>query len=150
MTSDKMAGSVSPEPQGKLSELLGVEPEQTGQLRPLIGDSAARHIERSSGTQAASNVLLATIAVFVVAYFAKLVLVTLLISVVLAFMLEPAVSLLERTRMPRAVATGIVMLIIAILLYLGGAKVYAKTMEFIDELPKYSQKVRKIADEYRD
>src|SRR3954465_14300905 len=112
------------EPQGKLTEMLGVEPEQTGGLRPLIGDSAARHIERSSGTQAASNVLLATIAVFVVAYFAKLVLVTLLISVVLAFMLEPAVSLLERTRMPRALATGIVMLIIAGFLYMGGYYVY--------------------------
>jgi predicted PurR-regulated permease PerM len=138
------------EPQGKLTEMLGVEPEQTGVLRPLLGDSAARHIERSSGTQAASNVLLATIAVFVVAYFAKLVLVTLLISVVLAFMLEPAVSLLERTRMPRAVATGIVMLIIAGFLYLGGYYVYAKSMVFIDELPKYTQKVRKIADEYRE
>jgi predicted PurR-regulated permease PerM len=138
------------EPQGKLTEMLGVEPEQTGGLRPLIGDSAARHIERSSGTQAASNVLLATIAVFVVAYFAKLVLVTLLISVVLAFMLEPAVSLLERTRMPRAVATGIVMLVIAGFLYMGGYYVYAKSMVFIDELPKYTQKVRKIADEYRE
>ncbi|MBI2678401.1 MAG: AI-2E family transporter [Candidatus Koribacter versatilis] len=130
--------------------MLGVEPEQAGELRPLLGASAARHIERSTGTQAAANVLLATIAVFAVAYLAKLVLVTLLLSVLLAFMLEPAVSLLERTRMPRAVATGIVMLVIAILLYLGGYYIYGKTMAFIDELPKYSQKVRKIADEYRE
>ena len=137
------------EPQGKLTELLGVEPEQTSDLRPHTLDSSTRHIERSTGMQATANMLLATIAVFVVAYVAKLVLITLLVSVLIAFMLEPAVGLLERTRMPRAVATGIVMLIIAALLYLGGYYVYAKTMVFIDELPRYTQKVRKIADEYR-
>jgi len=141
---------VSPSEQGKLSEMLGVEPEQTGDLRPLALDSATRHIERASVTQATANVLLTTIALVAVAYLAKLVLITLLISVLIAFMLEPAVALLERTRMPRAVAAGIVMLIIAGFLYLGGYYIYGKTMVFIDELPQYTQKVRKIADEYRE
>src|SRR4051812_9450770 len=136
------------EPQGKLTELLGVEPEQTGELQRTL-DSSTRHIERSSGTQATANVLLTTIAVFVVAYLAKLVLITLLISVLIAFMLEPAVGLLERTRMPRALAAGVVMLIIGGVLYLGGYYIYAKTMVFIDELPQYTQKVRKVADQYR-
>jgi len=95
-------------------------------------------------------VLLTTIALVAVAYLAKLVLITLLISVLIAFMLEPAVALLERTRMPRAVATGIVMLVIAGFLYLGGYYIYGKTMVFIDQLPQYTQKVRKIADEYRE
>ncbi|MDP9268311.1 MAG: AI-2E family transporter [Acidobacteriota bacterium] len=137
------------EPQGKLTELLGVEPEPAGELRPRTLDSSTRHIERSSGTQATANVLLTTLAAFAVVYLAKLVLITLLVSVLIAFMLEPAVSLLERTRMPRALATGIVMLIIAGLIYLGGYYIYGKTMVFIDELPQYTQKVRKIADEYR-
>jgi predicted PurR-regulated permease PerM len=138
------------EQQGKLTEMLGVEHEPAGEARPRTLDSSTRHIERSTGMQATANVLLATLAVFAVAYLAKLVLITLLVSVLIAFMLEPAVSLLERTRMPRAVATGIVMLVLFGLLYLGGYYIYAKTMVFIDELPRYSQKVRKIADEYRE
>jgi predicted PurR-regulated permease PerM len=78
------------------------------------------------------------------------VLITLLVSVLIAFMLEPAVGLLQRFRLPRPLAAGIVMLIIGGFLYLGGYYVYAKTMVFIDELPKYTQKVRQVAGHYRD
>jgi predicted PurR-regulated permease PerM len=132
----------------RVENLLGGEPEQTGDLRPLT-QSAARHIERNSGTQAGANVILATLAVLVVCYFAKLVLITLLISVLLAFMLEPLVGFFERFRMPRALAAGIVMLLLGGVLYLGGYFIYARTMDFIDALPRYSQKLRGVADDYR-
>ena len=133
----------------RVNELLGAEPERAGELRPLTQQPAAR-IERATGTQAAANVLLAVLGVLVVCYFAKLILITLLIAVLFAFMLEPAVGLFERFRMPRALATGVVMLIIAFLLYLGGYYIYAKTMEFVEQLPAYSQKVHKIVDRYRE
>ena len=131
-----------------VQQLLGEEPERTGELRPLA-QSAVRHIAANTGTQAGANIILATLAVFVVCYLAKLVLITLLISVMLAFMLEPAVGFFERFRMPRALATGIVMAILGFMLYLGGYYVYAKTMDFVDQLPVYTRKVKGIADEYR-
>src|SRR3954468_2955593 len=136
------------EPQGKLTEMLGVEPEETAKVRSMP-ESTALHLERAADAQATSNMLIATLAVIVVAYFAKLVLITLLVAVLIAFMLEPAVGLLHRFRLPRPLAAGVVMLIIAGFLYLGGYYVYAKTMVFIDELPKYTQKVRQVADGYR-
>jgi len=132
-----------------VSEMLGGEPERTGELRPLAA-SAVRHIERNLRSDAGANIIIATLAVFVVCYLAKLVLITLLVSVLLAFMLEPAVGFFERFRMPRAVATGVVMAILAVLLYLGGYYIYARTMDFVDQLPAYTAKVKKIADEYRD
>ena len=40
--------------------------------------------------------------ILAICYIAKLVLVTLLVSILLAFMLEPVVNLLEKLRLPRA------------------------------------------------
>jgi predicted PurR-regulated permease PerM len=132
----------------RVKQLLGGEPERTGELRP-IADSAVRHMERHLSSDAGANIIIATLAIFAVCYFAKLVLITLLVSVLFAFMLEPAVGFFERFRMPRALATGIVMAIIGVLLYVGGYFIYARTMDFVDALPRYSQKVRRIADDYR-
>ena len=147
-----MAANVTPpheDDTGKLAQLLGPDETQASERRPIT-EMPAHQIERATGTQAAANIVLATLAVLVVAYFAKLVLITLLLSVLIAFMLEPAVSLLERFRMPRALCAGIVMLILFGLLYLGGYYVYAKAMEFIDDLPQYAKNVHKIVDTYRE
>lgn len=132
----------------RVRDLLGDEPERTGELRPMA-ESAVRHMQRDLSSDAGANIIIATLAVFVVCYLAKLVLITLLVSVLLAFMLEPAVGFFERFRMPRALAAGIVMLIVCALLYLGGYYIYAKTMDFVDQLPTYTRKVKGIADEYR-
>ena len=109
-----MSANVTPpheDDTGKLAQLLGSDETQAS-VRPPLTEMPVREIERASNTQAAANIVLATLAVLVVAYFAKLVLITLLVSVLFAFMLEPAVSLLERFRMPRALCTGIVMMIL--------------------------------------
>lgn len=132
----------------RVKSLLGAEPEGTGELRPLA-ESAVRHMQRNLSSDAGANIIIATLAVFVVCYLAKLVLITLLVSVLFAFMLEPAVGFFERFRMPRALATGVVLAIICALLYLGGYFIYARTVDFIDALPRYSEKVRDIAEDYR-
>jgi predicted PurR-regulated permease PerM len=133
----------------RVRELRGDEPDRIAEARPLTEHPVA-NIERAAGTQAAANILLATLAVLVAMYLAKVVLITILFSVMFAFMLEPAVAFFERFRMPKALAAGIVMLILAGLLYGGGYYVYAKTMDFVDQLPAYSQKVHKIVDKYRE
>ena len=45
-------------------------------------------------------------------YFAKLVLVTLLVSILIAFMLEPLVNLLQRVRLPRSAAAFMAVLVL--------------------------------------
>lgn len=131
----------------RVQELVEEPERRRGQRR--VSDNSARPTESRISSPAA-NIIVATLAIFVVCYLAKLVLITLLVSVMFAFMLEPAVAFFERFRMPRALATGIVMLILTVLLYLGGYYIYAKTTDFVDQLPVYTRKVKTIADEYRD
>lgn len=133
----------------RVQELLGDEPQRVGNVRPLQAPPLPPPEERGVGVQGAAIIVLAVLAVLAFCYVAKLILVALLLAMLIAFMLEPAVELLASFRMPRAVAAGIVMLILGGLLYLGGYFVYAKTMDFLDDLPRYSQKVRHIMEDYR-
>jgi len=77
-----------------------------------------------------------------ICYFAEEILVAILVSVLLAFVLAPIADLLTRLRLPRWVAAGIsVLLLVAAL---GGAAYFGvnQLSNFIDELPKYSVRVR--------
>lgn len=131
----------------KLNELLGGEPAGEARARDMA--EGMGRIERHASHQSSAVVVLTVIAVLAACYFAKLVLITIFVSVLIAFMLEPAVGLLERFRMPRALAAAVVLLFIAGLLYVGGYFVYAKSMAFIDALPQYTERVREIATRYK-
>src|SRR5262245_31709211 len=54
---------------------------------------------------AIAQIVIGAVAVLAVCYVAKLVLVTLLVSILIAFALEPVVSLLERVRVPRSLGS---------------------------------------------
>ena len=74
--------------------------------------------------------------------YAELVLVVMLVSILLAFVLAPAVDWLTRLRLPRALATGLTMLLLFALLagiiYLS----YNQAATLVDDLPKYSAQIR--------
>ena len=91
-----------------------------------------------------AQIVISVAVVLAICYFAKLVLVTLLVSILLAFMLEPLVGRLQRIRLPRSAAS-----LIAVLVLLGacwGASYffYSRAVSFTHELPKYSEKIRGI------
>jgi predicted PurR-regulated permease PerM len=101
-----------------------------------------RRLQRTMKAAAIAQIVLGVAVVLVICYLAKLVLVTLLVSVLLAFMLEPLVVLLNRVRIPRSIGA-----LVAVLVLLGacwGATYffYSRAVSFIHELPSYSQKVR--------
>jgi predicted PurR-regulated permease PerM len=77
-----------------------------------------------------------------VCYVAKLVLITLLVSIVLAFMLEPVVSLLEQVRIPRAAGAFLAVLLLLVATYGATYFLYNRAVSFAHELPKYSEKIR--------
>jgi predicted PurR-regulated permease PerM len=82
-------------------------------------------------------------------YYAELVLVVILVSVLLAFILAPMVDLLMRGRLPRSLAAGITMLLVFAVL---GGIVYASYSQAItlaDDLPKYTAKIRNELLRYR-
>ncbi len=89
-----------------------------------------------------AQIVLGVAVVLVVCYLAKLVLVTLLVSVLIAFTLEPVVSVLERLRLPRSAGAFIAVLLLCGLVWAGSYFFYNRAIDFAHELPRYSQKIR--------
>jgi predicted PurR-regulated permease PerM len=97
---------------------------------------------RSAGSM--SEVVVAAAVVLVICYLAKMVLVTLMVSILLAFVLEPVVSLLERIRLPRSLGAFLAILLLLGATYGASYFFYNRAVSFAQELPKYSQKVRSM------
>lgn len=91
---------------------------------------------------AAAQITLSVIAVLVVCYLAKIVLVTLLFSVLIAFTLEPVVRGLERLRLPRPAGSLLAVLLLCGVVWAGSYFFYNRAIDFAHQLPKYSQKIR--------
>jgi predicted PurR-regulated permease PerM len=82
-------------------------------------------------------------------YYGQLVLAVLMVSILLAFILAPVVDFLTYFRLPRALASGI-----AVLLLLGAlvGTIYYSSNEalvFVQDLPKYTTKIREEMMRYR-
>jgi predicted PurR-regulated permease PerM len=88
-----------------------------------------------------AQIVVAVIAVVGLVYLLKLVMVTTLFSILLAFVLEPLVGRLARIGIPRAVGA---LLAVAIMVALAGSLTYffyGRAVDFATQLPKYSGKV---------
>jgi len=104
---------------------------------------------RNARLQAASLIVLATAAVLTLMYFAKPVLVVVLVSILLAFILAPIVEVCDRLRLPRSVGSGIALLVLLALCYGLMYLSYNRAVSFMDELPKYSQRLRELGTKLR-
>ena len=96
-----------------------------------------------------AQVVLASAAVLAVCYVARLVMMTLATSLLLAFILEPIVGRLERWRVPRAAGA-----FIAVTLFLGCVYgvvhfSYSNAVAFINDVPKYTDKLRATTLRFR-
>jgi predicted PurR-regulated permease PerM len=79
-------------------------------------------------------------------YFGRTFWITVVISVILAFLLEPFVGLFQRIRVPRKIASFLVCTIGVMCLYLLGAAAFAQLASFADDLPEYSLRINHIVD----
>ena len=99
----------------------------------------------AAGERHAANTpltVLAALAVITACFYAKLPLVVVLVSILLAFVLAPVVELLQRLHLPRALAALIaVFLFLAVLVEIGNVS-YNQASSFVTELPKYSVRIR--------
>jgi predicted PurR-regulated permease PerM len=75
-------------------------------------------------------------------YYAAGVVITLLLSMLLAYFLDPAVEFLERFRVPRAVGSLIMVLILIAALLAGGYVLYDRGSDFAADWPKYKGTLR--------
>src|SRR5579859_2226508 len=101
-----------------------------------------RQLGRSLHAGAVAQVMIALAIALMICYFGKLVLVTLLVSILITFMLEPIVALLERIRIPRALGALVAVLLLMAALYGISYFFYNRAMSFAHELPRYSHKIQ--------
>jgi predicted PurR-regulated permease PerM len=125
----------------KLEEIRGQvlgEPRQPPAVSPPESPRRRRSDDVSSGAQ----VIIAVAIVLAICYLAKLVLVVLLVSILLAFMLGPIVDALERIRLPRPTGAFIAILLVMALVWGMTYFFYSRAVSFTHDLPKYSGKIR--------
>jgi predicted PurR-regulated permease PerM len=86
---------------------------------------------------------------FALCYYGEVVLAVMLVSVLLAFILAPVVDVLSYLRLPRALSAGVAMLLL--LGILGGLMYYSSNQaySFLQELPRYTAKVREEVMNFR-
>ena len=104
---------------------------------------------RNSKLQTGSLIVLATAAVLTLMYFAKPVLVVVLVSVLLSFILAPIVDICDRIRLPRALGSGVALLVLLSLSYGLMYFSYNRAISFLDELPRYTHRIRESVATFR-
>lgn len=98
---------------------------------------------RSSGL---AGVLAVIIFGLVLLYIGRIFFITLITSVLLAFILEPAVNLFMRLKFPRASASFLACSLMLGVLYLLGLGLWSQVIALWNDLPAYSERVGQIVD----
>jgi predicted PurR-regulated permease PerM len=99
--------------------------------------------------QEVRNIALPLIAlgvVIAILYFGRVFFITSLAAVMLAFILEPFVTLLVRIRFPRSLASFVVCAAALSMLYLLGMGAYSEFSGLAEELPRYSQRIGDLVE----
>src|SRR6266849_1202122 len=124
--------------------------EETKNAQVALKQKQERRLNRAVWAGSVAQVIKGVVVVFGILYLAKLVLVTLLVSILIAFMLAPVVNLLERVRLPRSASAFIA--VIALMAALWGASYffYYRAVDFLQAMPKYSQKIRGMVAHFRE
>ncbi len=84
--------------------------------------------------------------IIAILYFGRVLFITSITAVILAFLLEPFVVILVRLRFPRAAASFTVWVFALLALYLVGLGAYSQVSGLISELPVFSQRLGDIVE----
>jgi predicted PurR-regulated permease PerM len=85
-----------------------------------------------------------------ICYFGKPILVPIVCATLLGFILDPAVRGLERIKLPRALASFIVMLALTAAVWGLTYVSYVRVAQFVKDLPQYSQKIKESVGKVRE
>lgn len=89
--------------------------------------------------------VLAVAIILLFAYYAAGVVITLLLSILLAYLLDPAVEFLERVHVPRTLGAMVAVLILIAVLVAVGYALSERTADFAANWPKYGSMLRQAA-----
>ncbi|MGA3027427.1 MAG: AI-2E family transporter [Bryobacteraceae bacterium] len=93
-----------------------------------------------------STAVLAVAACIALLYYGRIFCITMLISTIIAFLLDPVVTLFVRLRLPRALSSLVVCCIALAMLYLIGLGAWTEIAGFVEDLPHLSGRIDAIAD----
>jgi predicted PurR-regulated permease PerM len=79
-------------------------------------------------------------------YLGRLFLVTLLVGIFIAFILDPLVQFFMRLRLPRGFASFLVCGLALLMIYLGALLAYSQAQGLWEELPSYTRRVNDLSD----
>jgi predicted PurR-regulated permease PerM len=102
-------------------------------------------VMRISGSNFSMRVIAGAI-ILLFCYYAQGVVITLLLSILLAYFLDPAVELLERTGLPRTGGAMVMVLILIMVLVAVGYGLGSRMANFAENWPKYGSVLRSAAD----
>jgi len=118
------------------------EHQHAGQITQAVAAVGKQRRRTSDKVSSAATTIVATAVVLTICYIAKPVLITLLVAILFAFLLEPIVNLFLRVRVPRPVGALIALLLVGALLYGMTSAFYSKAVDFSQQLPEYTEKIR--------
>ncbi len=97
------------------------------------------------------NVALSIIIVFLIVwvlYIGRAIILPFMVSLFLAFILDPVVRLFTRLRIPMFLAVIITLILAFVILYLLGLLVYANVQIFVDQFPNYQERMLQSIDTF--
>jgi len=103
-----------------------------------------REYVRLKGSTFSLRVIAAGILLLFV-YYAQGVVITLVLSILLAYFLDPLVEFLERAKIPRTIGAMVTVLLLCAILVALGYAIWTRTSDFADNWPKYEQVLKKAA-----
>jgi predicted PurR-regulated permease PerM len=121
-----------------------VEPSGVGNGVNVPATETPPNLVRITGSTFSLRVLAAAI-ILLFCYYAQGVVITLLLSILLAYFLDPAVELLERVHVPRTVGAMTMVLILIAVLVAVGYGLGERTADFAANWPKYSGLLKQAA-----
>jgi predicted PurR-regulated permease PerM len=141
---------VQPTPDPDVEANAGGGPAPVQQVSINRSTVAELERRRSLHLQTASLLILASAVILTMIYLAKLILVVVLISILLAFVLAPIVDLQVRFQVPRGVGA-----FVAVALLVGAGSLatyvsYSRALDFMHELPKYKAEIQQLGAKVRE
>ena len=112
----------------------------------LITKSLDSTTEAAREARRAAPLIIAMGVIIAILYFGRVLFITSIIAVTIAFILEPFVGLLMRIHLPRSLASFVVCTVALLLLYVAGLGAYSQISGLYEDLPKYGQRIGDIVD----
>ena len=120
------------------------------EIEALEGGANVQTLDNSTITNVrvriSSSFLISFACLIALLYFGRVLIVTLLISILSAFILDPLVALFGRLKIPRGLASFLVCSLALLGIYLSLFGAYTQISVLMEELPAYTQRINELAD----